>query len=202
MAGLSLRELHELVEAEEALAQAEAHACDLMEGALSETGEQRRRRLREQQRRQPHAARRSPALPTKQLVALSEALSEASAGARSAAAPVVRLNRAAELRRLLTNDTTTVAAAGWNVVSTARHHRAGSPPAKPYSTDAAPHSVEADASCCLLHVRGIGTEYQNSLGIGKYERESELRRIFSRYGEVVSAAVRHRIDEDGSNTSW
>ena len=64
-----------------------------------------------------------------------------------------------------------------------------------------PH-LEMMEEGCTLHVRGIGTEYQNSLGIGKYERESELRRIFSRYGEVVSAAVRHQIDEDGSNTSW
>ena len=55
----------------------------------------------------------------------------------------------------------------------------------------------------MLHVRGVGSEYQNAQGVGKYEREDELRKVFSRYGEFVSAAVRHRVDEDGNNnTSW
>ena len=46
---------------------------------------------------------------------------------------------------------------------------------------------------CQLHVRGVG---------GKFEDEKALSRVFGRFGEVIQATVRHRIDDSGANTSW
>ena len=46
---------------------------------------------------------------------------------------------------------------------------------------------------CQLHVRGVG---------GEYEDERKLGRVFARFGEVIQATVRHRVDESGANTSW
>ena len=48
-----------------------------------------------------------------------------------------------------------------------------------------------------LHVRNIGKDSN-----GKYDSENALRKVFSEYGEFVQATVRHRISEDGTNTSW
>ena len=51
----------------------------------------------------------------------------------------------------------------------------------------------ADAGC-QLHVRGVG---------GEFEDEDALTKVFTTYGEVVQATVRHRIDSaSGANTSW
>ena len=46
---------------------------------------------------------------------------------------------------------------------------------------------------CKLMVWGIG---------GEYESKEALSRIFGQFGTVHDAAVRHRIDDDGQNTSW
>ena len=37
---------------------------------------------------------------------------------------------------------------------------------------------------------------------GKFEDEKALSRVFGRFGEVIQATVRHRIDDSGANTSW
>ena len=44
-----------------------------------------------------------------------------------------------------------------------------------------------------LHVRGVG---------GEYEREGVLEATLSRFGHVIHATIRHRVDEAGNNTSW
>jgi hypothetical protein len=45
-----------------------------------------------------------------------------------------------------------------------------------------------------LHVRGVGD---------KFESEEKLSAVFSQFGHVVQATVRHRVDTDtGVNTSW
>ena len=54
--------------------------------------------------------------------------------------------------------------------------------------------AEADAAAgCQLHVRGVG---------GDFEDERALSKVFLRFGEVIQATVRHRVDESGANTSW
>ena len=45
-----------------------------------------------------------------------------------------------------------------------------------------------------IHVRGVGA---------KFEDEDTLKVVFARFGAVLQATVRHRIDKDtGANTSW
>jgi hypothetical protein len=54
-----------------------------------------------------------------------------------------------------------------------------------------------------LHVRGIGCDGWDGTdeGVGEFESEGALRRIFLPFGELQQAAIRHRI-ADGKNTSW
>lgn len=127
-------------------------------------------------------------LPSTRLVEISRRYEEERAAAVATPSSSARTNRAAELRRLHVA-TPRKGAELW------RTARATTRAARVLS------SAVAEAGC-VLHVRGIGSEYQNAHGVGKYEREDELRKVFSRYGEFVSAAVRHRVDEDGNNTSW
>lgn len=56
-----------------------------------------------------------------------------------------------------------------------------------------------------LHVRGIGVHGWDGTpeGVGAFESEPALRTVFARFGHMVQATVRHRIDEvSGANTSW
>ena len=47
---------------------------------------------------------------------------------------------------------------------------------------------------CLLHVRNIGS--------GGCKSEELLKQVFGRYGEVLSATIRDRVDNTGQDTSW
>ena len=78
--------------------------------------------------------------------------------------------------------------------------KAAAQPAGPGAADEARAEVraevraEADATAgCQLHVRGVG---------GDFEDERALSKVFLRFGEVIQATVRHRVDESGANTSW
>jgi hypothetical protein len=69
---------------------------------------------------------------------------------------------------------------------------AGTPPPTPSQRVVAVGLNETPS--CILHVRGCA---------GKFEDEHALTEEFSRFGTVVQATVRHRIDkETGANTSW
>jgi antitoxin component of RelBE/YafQ-DinJ toxin-antitoxin module len=52
---------------------------------------------------------------------------------------------------------------------------------------------EDDTDGYMLHVRGVG---------GALEDEDRLKHVFSEFGGVMQATVRHRIADDGRNTSW
>lgn len=54
-----------------------------------------------------------------------------------------------------------------------------------------------------LHVRGIGCDGWDGTdeGVGEFESEGALRRIFLPFGKLQQAAIRHRV-ADGKNTSW
>ena len=54
-----------------------------------------------------------------------------------------------------------------------------------------------------LHVRGIGVDGWDGTddGVGTYESEAALKKIFEVFGPFVQATVRHRI-ADGKNTSY
>ena len=65
------------------------------------------------------------------------------------------------------------------------------PPPLPKSS-AASHADPTPGS--QIHVRGVG---------GKFEAEAAIIGVFARFGPVVQATVRHRIDKaTGANTSW
>jgi Ca2+-binding EF-hand superfamily protein len=54
-----------------------------------------------------------------------------------------------------------------------------------------------------LHVRGIGVDGWDGTedGVGAYESEEALQKIFSAFGRVLFSKIRHRV-ADGANTSW
>jgi hypothetical protein len=64
-------------------------------------------------------------------------------------------------------------------------------------------SLDEETEGTRLHVRGIGVHGWDGVvdSPGWFEDESRLKDLFLPYGEVLSVAVRHRI-QDGANTSW
>ena len=61
----------------------------------------------------------------------------------------------------------------------------------------------ADAEPTQIHVRGIGVHGWDGSedGLGTYEHEDEIRKVFAVFGHVLKVMVRHRV-KDGANTSW
>ena len=64
-------------------------------------------------------------------------------------------------------------------------------------------SIDGGTPVVQVHVRGIGVDGWDGteVGTGAYESEEALRTIFSKYGKMKTATIRHRI-QDGENTSW